>query len=342
MTSFLKKIKKKLNDKNEYIQLIEDEIKTTDYIDTGNIMLNFLISSKKDKGIPNDKIIEFAGPASTGKTFIMLEIFKQAQKKGYDVVLFDTEWANDVEILRKRGLDLDKILVIPVDTVESLKTQILTVLDDIEVEKNKVIIGIDSLGNLTTIKELSDSSEGKDKKDMTRASQIKSLFRTITLKAGIKQTPIIVLNHTYTNISSFIPSNTISGGSGAFYNPSIIIELNKSQDKDGSEIKGIIVSAKSIKNRFAKERMKVKFKIGYSKGIERYSGLFDFCLENNIFKKEGKKIIFQNKEFTKKDFENESFCEELLNSGGLNNILENLFSYQNDIDFLKEENEEEE
>ena len=189
-----------------------EDIAPRDFISAGNYLFNSLLAADPFKGLPSGKIITLAGPPGSGKTITMIEMLKNAQAMGYIAVLYDSEMANnDKENLKARGVDINRLIYIPIDTVEALKTSLLNILEEVS-EDEKVFIGIDSLGNLSTEKEMRDSLEGSDKKDMTRAAQLKALFRTVTMKAGMKQIPIVCINHTYVNPGSFIPQNIVAGG----------------------------------------------------------------------------------------------------------------------------------
>lgn len=298
-----------------------------DYISSGNFLFNSLLAADPYKGLPSGKIITLAGPPGCGKTITMIEMLKNAQKMGYTPVLYDSEFANnDKDTLKSRGLDTDNLLYIPIDTVEALKTSLLNLLEEIG-PNEKVIIGIDSLGNLSTEKEMRDSIDGSDKKDMTRAAQLKALFRTVTLKAGMKQVPIIAINHTYVNPGSFIPQNIVAGGSGGLYMSSIIIQFSKAQDKESGVTTGAVVTAKSDKNRFAKEKSKVKFSINFNTGILPYSGLLGYCEEEKLVTKEGRSYIYKldGVKYGPKDM-NKAFWDKQL-AGPLGDHLREKFKY---------------
>jgi len=323
----LNELKKKLEG------FIPDEIETTieDWIDTGHIGLNCLISADPYKGIPTGKIIQFAGEQSTGKTYIAHNIIKQAQQKGYDVVIFDSEFAQDKEDLEKKGIDLKRVLIIPEGSLEKFRTKLVNLLDSIS-KNDKVMIVVDSLGNFYTEKEYKDASTGTDKADMTRAKLLKSIFRLASTKIGQLQIPMIIINHVYADQSSFIKRNIVSGGSGSLYSSSTIIELTKAQDKDskGRNI-GVIITGKTIKSRMAKEKMKVKIAVHFEKGISRYSGLVDFAIEGGFIKDLGRKRYEYNGEkITIKDM-NKEFWENLLQNG-FADYLRNVFAYKNDLE----------
>ena len=201
-----------LSAKSDFAQLMgandPDKYPIRDWVDTGNVLFNAQISADPDRGMPSGRILQLAGMESSGKTYLSLEIAKHAQEMGYFVVLYDSEFdKNDRLALAERGLDLEKLLYVPVDTVENCKTSVLNILDEIKDER--VIILIDSIGNLSTNKEIADSTEGSSTKDMTRPAQLKALFRTCTLRAGLKNVPMIVVNHVYAAIGCLTEESAI-------------------------------------------------------------------------------------------------------------------------------------
>ena len=309
----------------------KDKFKTKEWIDTGNYALNALISGDPYKGIPSNKIIQFAGPAGTGKSFLIHEVAINAQKSDYTIIYFDSEGAYDFNSLVKRGFDENKLIYIPVNTVEELRAALTKLIHEAE-EDEKIMILIDSLGNLATEKELADVMSDKEKTDLTRARLLKSLFRLIATPAAIKNIPILLVNHVYASIGSFIPQNVTSGGSGQLYNSSVILELSKAKDREssGKQI-GVIITAKILKSRFVKEGVKAKLSINFKKGLNRYSGLLDIALESGIVKKEGRSIVLPSGEKYTKQKMNKEFFEKLLK--------EYLYSYFIDEWILKVEKE---
>lgn len=320
----------------------EDKFAVTEYLDTGNVLFNCLISADPYRGAPAGKIIQLAGPASTGKTYFCLELVKSAQAAGYFVVLYDSEFANnDKADLVRRGIDPNMLLWVGIDTVESLKTAVLNQLDEIN-PGEKVAIMIDSIGNLSTSKEINDTSEGKEVRDMTRAQQLKALFRTCTLRAGVKGVPMFIVNHVYAAIGAGpYAGNTVGGGTGSVYMSSIIVELSKAQDKDGDEVVGAWISAKSVKNRFARERQKVKMNIKFGTGLKRYSGLFEFLYdEEQKLTRKGNyyQNPWTNHSLLRKDFTDEIW-EQILQAGAAD-FLRKRFAYQSGAEDLLDEDTE--
>lgn len=334
--------------KTEHAQLMGDnevdKFPIRDWIDTGNVLLNAQISSYGKGGMPSGRVWQLAGQEATGKTFLALETLKNAQKMGYFAVLYDSEMANnDKEALKARGIDTENLLYIPIDTVENLKTSLLNIIEEADVD-DKVIIVVDSIGNLSTRKELEDSLDGAATRDMTRPAQLKALFRTVTIKAGIKNIPVIVINHVYANMGGF-GGPSIGGGSGPAYNASIINQISKAQEKDSKgNTSGGLITSQVVKCRTAKEKTKVKFSIEFESGLTRYSGLEQFCLDEKLMEKDKKGYAFDPKKtnnFMKGKGEikmNDVIWEKALNHF-LYDFLHDKFSYQSVSDDLGLEDE---
>jgi RecA/RadA recombinase len=176
----------------------------------------------------------------------------------------------------------------PVTTVQEFRHQALTVLDKYiaqdKSERKPLLLVLDSLGMLSTTKEIEDTQAGKETKDMTRAQIVKAAFRVLTLKLGKAKVPLIITNHTYDVIGSMFPQKEMGGGSGLKYAASSIVYLSKRKEKDGTEIIGNIIHCKNYKSRLTKENKVVDVRLTYDKGLDRYYGLLDLALKHNIFK----------------------------------------------------------
>lgn len=263
--------------------------KVEDWISTGNHILNAQISGSIFKGIPTGRVTTFSGPTSTGKTFLALNCASQAQKQGYTVFWLDTEGALTLDGALKFGIDPEKLNHVSINTVEDTNTYIKNLLDlllkakDEGKEIPKIMLVLDSLGNLSTEKEMSDTASGSDKADMTRAKMIRKLFRVITADLAILQIPFIVINHTYEAVGSFISQTVMSGGGGILYNSSLTLQFTKAQLKESSGEKvGIIITSKITKSRFTKENIPAKFQIRFDRGMNPYCGLDAYFDWENI------------------------------------------------------------
>ena len=252
----------------------------TEYISTGNYILNAAFTGSLFQGIPNNRSVEIFGPSSTGKTFILLNLAREAQKKGYYVIWYDSENAIESSQVKNFGCDITKFRYEPVNTVEEFRTNVTNLVDTLIEQKElgkkipKVFIVLDSVGNLATAKEVEDSKLGKDKQDMTRSKVIKSIFRILMTKLGVIGASFVFSNHCYQTLDLF-SQQVAGGGTGAEYGASIILLVNKAKLKSGTEQVGIIVNAKPTKNRFCKP-VCVKFHIDYKTGLNPYVGLDEY------------------------------------------------------------------
>lgn len=274
----------------------EDIPETTEFIDTGSYIFNALVSASIYGGFPSNRVTALAGGEGTYKSFFAMSAAKQFQMNDEDagVILYDTEYAAEKGMLKARGIDTDSgIITKTPETLQDLRHQILTFLDKYEQldasKRSRVMIILDSLGNLPSAKELADAKEGKDVRDMTRTQIIRSIFRSITLKLGILNVPMIVTNHTYDVIGSYVPTKTMSGGGGLKYAASNIINLSKKKDRNGTEVVGNIVKVKMEKSRFSKEQKAIELRANFEQGIERYFGLLPLAEKYAIIKRIGNK-----------------------------------------------------
>ena len=256
------------------------------FLDTGSFSLNALLSGSMYGGVPSNKITCLAGSESVGKTFFALSIAKNFLDTNKDslILYFESEGALSSDMITDRGLDPDRFVIFPVATVEEFRTQCLKVIEGIPKE-TKVMIFLDSLGNLSTRKEMEDSASGSDKRDMTRAPVIRGTFRTLALKLSTKNIPLIITNHTYDKVGSMFPSKEISGGGGIKYAASVIVTLGKRKVKEGTEVLGNIIKCKLVKGRFTKEESVIETHLDYQTGLDKYFGLVAIAEKYEIFKK---------------------------------------------------------
>jgi len=251
-----------------------------------------------DFEIDSDQHRYWAGGISshnTGKTFLCLNAARKAQEQGYKVIWADTEQAMDDDSFKRFGVKLDELIYLPINTINDLSHYLSNFADVIlkaqeeKMDVGKYIVIIDSLGNLSTRKEVNDVNSNSEKKDMTRAGEIKRLFRTCTKKLGGLKIPLIVVNHVYANIGSFIGGTVIGGGQGPFLNSSTILSLTKAQLKeDGKNKTGVIVTSKLDKSRFTKGGIPIKFHISFFKGMNPYVGLENYISWENCGIQSGK------------------------------------------------------
>jgi RecA/RadA recombinase len=337
---------------SEYASVLSDnEYPIKGYISLGNYMLNALVSADPFKGLPRGRSIELAGQKGVGKTYIGIEACRNAQAQNFTAAIFDSEFANnDNQQMKDRGLDTDNVIWSGVETCEDLKTQALKMLEEIDGNKDDVIFLVDSIGNLSTNKEMADSLAGEDKRDMTRAQLLKALFRTVTMRLGYKNVPMIAINHVYASTGSFIPQDVVAGGGGPAYGCSIIVIFSKAmlRDKD-KNVTGALITAKTDKNRFAKEKMSVKFVIDFDGGLNLYSGLLEFCVDEGLLvpttklPKNGdvsgvKTFAFRGEEISRKKL-TPDFWEAYLREE-LGDVLRKKFKYQSSADGVIDMDEE--
>lgn len=270
------------------------------YVDTGSYALNALFSGDIYLGMPQNHVSCFAGEQATGKTFFCLDVARNFLNTNPNsvVLIFDTESAIKKKNLLERNMPLNRVLILPVETIQEFKTQALKIIKkhiaNEDPNKPKMLLILDSLGMLSTSKEMADSEEGKEVKDMTKAQEIKAAFRTLTLPASKAGIPIIVTNHVYAIIGSYVPMKDMGGGSGLKYAANNIVFLSKKKEKENDEIVGNVIHCKGIKLRDTRENREVDVLLRYDSGLDRYYGLADIALKYGIFKKVDKKIQLPN------------------------------------------------
>ena len=277
---FLKDIVKEIGD--DFTQLAKDIEETERYVDTGSYIFNGLVSGSIFGGVSGNKITAIAGESSTGKTFFSLAVVKNfldSNPDGY-CLYFDTEAAVNKPLLKSRGIDLNRLVVINVVTIEEFRVKALKAVDKymkMPIEDRKpCMFVLDSLGMLSTEKEIRDALDDKQVRDMTKSQLVKGAFRMLTLKLGQANIPLIVTNHTYDVIGSYVPTKEMGGGSGLKYAASTIIYLTKKKEKDGKEIIGNIIKAKTHKSRLSKENKTVEIRLYYDdRGLDKYYGLLE-------------------------------------------------------------------
>ena len=286
---FLKDIVKEIG--NEYTQLASDIDETERYVDTGSYIFNGLVSGSIYGGVSGNKITAIAGESSTGKTFFSLAVVKNfldSNPDGY-CLYFDTEAAVNKPLLESRGIDLDRLVVINVVTIEEFRTNALKAVDiylkkDAD-ERKPCLFVLDSLGMLSTEKEIRDALDDKQVRDMTKSQLVKGAFRMLTLKLGQANIPLIVTNHTYDVIGSYVPTKEMGGGSGLKYSASTIIYLGKKKEKDGTVLVGNIIKCEAKKSRLTREGSKVETRLFFDeRGLEKYYGLLELGEAGGLWK----------------------------------------------------------
>jgi RecA/RadA recombinase len=288
--------------------LDENSLSTvSEWVDTGCMALNAIISGSLYGGIPVGRITGFAGPQSCGKTMMVNKIMANAQKKGMHVVYFDTENALDKETAENLGCDSSKIKHCPIEIIEDCRNQMVKFLKTVVENglQGKVIIAIDSLGNLISSREAKIIEDGKDSADMgARAVSLKSMLRAITHAAAKANCPIVFTNHTYDNPGALYPTlvKSQSGGSGPLYMSSVLVQMatkqervGKSDNKNASDdvtplskdVNGLTMRALTTKNRFIPPFLECQMYLNFKAGISKYSGLIEMAEGYGIIHKQG-------------------------------------------------------
>ena len=286
---FLKDIVNEIG--GDYSKIASDIDETETFVDTGSFIFNALVSGSLYGGVSGDKITAIAGESSTGKTFFSLAVVKNFLDSNPDAscIYFDTEAAVNKSLLSSRGIDLSRLAVVNVVTIEEFRTKALKIVDmyqkSPEADRKPCMFVLDSLGMLSTNKEINDALDDKQVRDMTKSQLIKGAFRMLTLKLGQAKIPMLVTNHTYDVIGAYVPTKEMGGGSGLKYAASTIIHLSKKKEKDGTEIVGNIIKAKTAKSRLSKENMDVGVRLYYDeRGLDKYFGLLELGEKGGMWK----------------------------------------------------------
>jgi RecA/RadA recombinase len=330
---FLKDIVKEIG--GEYTQLASDIDETEKYVDTGSYIFNALVSGSIFGGVSGNKITAIAGESSTGKTFFSLAVVKNfldTNPDGY-CLYFDTEAAITKSLVESRGIDTSRLVVVNVVTIEEFRTKALKAVDlylkkPVE-ERKPCMFVLDSLGMLSTEKEITDALNDKQVRDMTKSQLVKGAFRMLTLKLGQANVPLLVTNHTYDVIGAYVPTKEMGGGSGLKYAASTIIYLSKKKEKDGTEVVGNIIKAKTAKSRLSKENKDVEVRLYYDeRGLDRYYGLLELGEIGELWKNVAGRYEIDGKKLYAKQILKEPevyFTEEVMQQ--LDEIARKEFSY---------------
>ncbi len=330
---FLKEIVKEIGD--EYTQVAADINEEENFIDTGSYIFNAVVSGSVFGGVSSNKITAIAGESSTGKTYFSLAVVKNfldSNPDGY-CLYFDTEAAVNKGLLESRGIDMNRLVVVNVVTIEEFRSKALKAIDiylKTQIEDRKpCMFVLDSLGMLSTEKEIRDALDDKQVRDMTKSQLVKGAFRMLTLKLGQANVPLIVTNHTYDVIGAYVPTKEMGGGSGLKYAASTIIYLSKKKEKDGKEIIGNIIKAKTHKSRLSKENKTVEIRLYYDdRGLDRYYGLLELGEIGGLWKNVAGRYEMNGKKIYAKQIlanPEEYFTDDVMQA--LDEIAQREFSY---------------
>jgi len=330
---FLKDIVKEIGD--DYTKLASDIDESESYVDTGSYIFNGLVSGSIFGGVSSNKITAVAGESSTGKTFFSLAIVKNFLDNDPNAycLYFDTESAITKSLLEDRGVDTSRLVVINVVTIEQFRSKALKAVDIYLKSKTEdrkpCMFVLDSLGMLSTEKEINDALEDKQVRDMTKSQLVKGAFRMLTLKLGQANIPMIVTNHTYDVIGAYVPTKEMGGGSGLKYASSTIIYLTKKKEKDGKDVIGNLIKAKTAKSRLSKENKDVTVRLFYDdRGLDKYYGLLELGEQGGLWKNvAGRYEMNGKKVYAKEIYKNPEkyFTDDVMKQ--LDEIAQKEFSY---------------
>ena len=285
---------------NEFASKVSDGVAagdTSSFVDTGSYIFNAVVSGSLFGGIPSNKVTALAGESSTGKTFFALSVVRNFLDNNSNggVIYFESESALSKDMIESRGIDSSRMVIFPVATIEEFRTQATRIVDKYMKEpkekRQPLMFVLDSLGMLSTSKEMDDISNDKQVRDMTKSQLIKGAFRVLTLKLGQAGIPMLVTNHTYDVIGSYVPTKEMGGGAGLKYAASTIIFLTKSKEKEGTDLVGNIIKCEAKKSRLSKEGSKVATRLYFDeRGLDKYYGLIELGEKYGVFTRVGNRI----------------------------------------------------
>jgi len=334
MASILDKIKKNSTIKDSAILSESKFFKKKDMIPTSVPIINVALSGRLDGGL-TPGITMWAGPSKHFKTAFSLLMAKSYLDKYPDAALlfYDSEFGTPQSYFDTFGIDTSRVVHTPLTDIEQLKFDIMQQLSEVE-RGDHLIIVIDSIGNLASKKEVEDAMEGKSVGDMTRAKQLKSLFRMVTPHLNLKDIPLVVVNHTYMEIGMF-PKAIVGGGTGAMYSADNVYILGRQQEKEGTEIVGYNFIINVEKSRYVKEKSKIPVSVSFDGGLSKWSGLLDVALEsghvikpsNGWYQKVNKETgEIDDKKYRIKDTDSKDFWLPILTSKSFYDFIKNKYS----------------
>jgi len=307
--SILQKLKKNSTIKDSDILSESKFFNAKDMIQTAVPMINVALSGKLDGGLTPGLTV-FAGPSKHFKTAFALLLAKAYMEKYEDAVIlfYDSEFGSPQSYFDSFGIDTKRVLHTPITDIEQLKHDAMAQLNNIE-RGERVMVIIDSVGNLASRKEVEDALDGKSVADMSRAKQLKSLFRMVTPHLTLKDIPMVVVNHTYKEIGLY-PKDIVSGGTGVYYSADNIFIIGRQQEKEGTDLVGYNFIINIEKSRYVREKSKIPVEVLFEGGISKWSGLLDVALEggfitkpsNGWYQRSGDESKYRAKDTYTKDF----------------------------------------
>ncbi len=330
--SILDKIKKNSSIKESAILSKSKFFTDKDMIPTSVPIINVALSGRLDGGL-TPGLTMWAGPSKHFKTAFSLLMAKSYLEKYDDAALlfYDSEFGTPQSYFDSFGIDTDRVLHTPLTDIEQLKFDIMQQLTNLE-RGDRLIIVIDSIGNLASKKEVEDALEGKSVADMSRAKQVKSLFRMVTPHLTMKDVPMIVVNHTYKEIGMF-PKDIVGGGTGSYYSADNIFIIGRQQEKEGTEVVGYNFIINVEKSRYVKEKSKIPVSVSFDGGISRWSGLLDIALDggfvvkpsNGWYSKVDEDGVIQDKKYRIKETDTSDFWMSILKSKKFQNYVKDKY-----------------
>jgi len=277
--SILDKIKKNSSIKDSAILSKSKFFTDKDMIPTSVPIVNVALSGRLDGGL-TPGLTMWAGPSKHFKTAFSLLMAKSYMEKYPDsaMLFYDSEFGTPQDYFKSFNIDMDRVLHTPITDIEQLKFDIMQQLTNLERDERLIIV-VDSIGNLASKKEVEDALDQKSVADMSRAKQVKSLFRMVTPHLSLKNIPMIVVNHTYKEIGMF-PKDIVGGGTGSYYSADNIFIIGRQQEKDGKDLTGFNFIINVEKSRYVKEKSKIPVTVSFEGGLSRWSGLMDLALES--------------------------------------------------------------
>lgn len=326
---------------NEYGAIAADGLASDifQWTDSGCLLWNMQISADLFRGFPNGKVTGLAGPSGTMKTYACISAIKNFQKQNENnyVFIFDSENAITKQRLQEREVDLTRVMHFPVTSLPDFKNQCYKILKEVnsdpDSKNNKYLIILDSLGNLPSAREIKNAEEGLDAADMgSRAKDIRSIFRILTVMLGKNQIPMLCTAHTFAKIGSYGGGQEM-GNDGLKYAADVIVFFTKAQHKDGEERVGSIITSTLEKGRDSKEKTKIKMLLHYQYGLHRTFGLLEWAVQAKLIEKDGNKYIVNGEKYSEKEIYVNSdtvFTDDLLKK--LNEFMKPFFSYGGLVD----------
>jgi RecA/RadA recombinase len=327
--SLIEKLKKTSTIKDSAILSKSKVFNNKEMVSTSVPVINLALSARLDGGFTSG-LTMWAGVSKMFKTGFSLLMAKAYLDKYPESVLlfYDSEFGSPQSYFQSFGIDLERVFHTPITDIEQLKFDLMQQINNIE-RGDKVIVLIDSIGNLASKKEVDDALEGKSAADMTRAKQVKSLFRMVTPHLTLKDIPMVVINHTYKTMELYA-KDVVGGGTGSYYSADNIYILGRQQEKDGTEISGYNFIINVEKSRYVKEKSKIPVNISFENGISKWSGLMDIALDLGFCAKPKvgwySKINVdsgevEDKLYRLKDTMNKDFWDSILNSASFKNAV---------------------